>query len=188
MEVGIGIGIEVSELVQVSETESGSPSLGSIPFNLPHRPVVAAALVDSLETPTRMLGAQRSYPKHLAGYYEFPGGKVEAGEAPDQALHRELGEELGVQVRLGDMVTPTGIVRIAPKLAAPEPAWPILEERIMWVWLAEVQAGQAQAGTSHTQLTWIDLARASELRWLPTNLPIAKALQQVGRMWEPRSQ
>ena len=57
--------------------------------------VAAAALVDA---DGRVLIAQRPQGKLLAGLWEFPGGKVEAGETPEAALIRELREELGVDV------------------------------------------------------------------------------------------
>ncbi|MCB1508209.1 MAG: (deoxy)nucleoside triphosphate pyrophosphohydrolase [Hyphomicrobiaceae bacterium] len=55
--------------------------------------VVAVALVDA---DNRVLIAQRPEGKSLAGLWEFPGGKVEPGEAPEAALIRELSEELGI--------------------------------------------------------------------------------------------
>jgi 8-oxo-dGTP diphosphatase len=55
--------------------------------------VTACALVDA---DGRVLLAQRPQGKKLAGLWEFPGGKVEAGESPESALVRELAEELGV--------------------------------------------------------------------------------------------
>lgn len=57
--------------------------------------VVAAALVDAQQ---RILLARRPEGKPLAGLWEFPGGKVEAGENPEQALTRELQEELGIDI------------------------------------------------------------------------------------------
>ena len=58
--------------------------------------VVAVALVDA---DRRVLIAQRPQGKSMAGLWEFPGGKVEAGETPETALIRELEEELGIQTK-----------------------------------------------------------------------------------------
>jgi 8-oxo-dGTP diphosphatase len=58
--------------------------------------VVAAALIDA---DNRILIAQRPQGKQLAGLWEFPGGKLDAGERPEEALIRELREELGVEVK-----------------------------------------------------------------------------------------
>jgi 8-oxo-dGTP diphosphatase len=58
--------------------------------------VVAVALVDA---DNRVLLAQRPEGKAMAGLWEFPGGKVESGERPEDSLIRELEEELGIVVR-----------------------------------------------------------------------------------------
>ncbi len=58
--------------------------------------VVAVALIDA---DNRVLIAQRPEGKPLAGLWEFPGGKVEAGERPEETLIRELREELGIDVK-----------------------------------------------------------------------------------------
>lgn len=58
--------------------------------------VAAGALID---TDGRVLIAQRPAGKLMAGLWEFPGGKVESGERPEQSLIRELTEELGIVVR-----------------------------------------------------------------------------------------
>lgn len=57
--------------------------------------VAACALIDA---DGRVLLAQRPEGKPMAGLWEFPGGKVEAGERPEETLVRELGEELGIAV------------------------------------------------------------------------------------------
>ena len=58
--------------------------------------VAACALIDA---DGRVLIAQRPASKNMAGLWEFPGGKLEAGEGPEQALIRELHEELGITVK-----------------------------------------------------------------------------------------
>jgi 8-oxo-dGTP diphosphatase len=58
--------------------------------------VVAGVLRDPVG---RVLISQRPAGKHMAGYWEFPGGKVAPGESAEQALARELTEEIGVSVR-----------------------------------------------------------------------------------------
>ena len=54
--------------------------------------VVAAAIVDHLDNPRELFAARRSVPPALAGRWELPGGKVEPGETPLQALEREIEE------------------------------------------------------------------------------------------------
>lgn len=66
------------------------------PSGLPVILVAAAALLDA---DGRVLIAQRPAGKSMAGLWEFPGGKVEAGESPEYALMRELEEELGIETR-----------------------------------------------------------------------------------------
>lgn len=64
--------------------------------------VVAAALIDPDD---RILIAQRPEGKQLAGLWEFPGGKIDAGERPEDSLIRELKEELGITV-MADCLAP----------------------------------------------------------------------------------
>ena len=66
--------------------------------------VVAAALVGA---DGRVLLQQRSAHRSMAGLWEFPGGKVEAGETPEEALVRELREELGIEVDVADLIPTT---------------------------------------------------------------------------------
>jgi len=76
------------------------------PSGLPIVLVSAVALVDA---DGRVLVAQRPEGKHLAGLWEFPGGKVEPGEPPELALVRELKEELGIDTA-ASCLAPCGFV------------------------------------------------------------------------------
>ena len=67
------------------------------------RPLVLVAAAALVRSDGRLLLAQRPKGKAMAGLWEFPGGKVEAGESPQGALARELTEELGVVVAEADM-------------------------------------------------------------------------------------
>ncbi|MFC8040549.1 (deoxy)nucleoside triphosphate pyrophosphohydrolase [Paenarthrobacter sp. NPDC057355] len=130
--------------------------------------VVGAAIVDSLVAPGNLLVARRTAPPQFAGMWEFPGGKVEPGETPEAALHRELAEELGIEVQLG------------PELESGSVAgWALNERASMRVWFAEVTAGQPVALEDHDELRWVPLADHGEalaLPWIPADLPIVRAL------------
>lgn len=62
-------------------------------------PVVAGFL----KKDQKILVGQRPENHSLAGLWEFPGGKIEIGETPEQALHRELNEELGIEAQIGQL-------------------------------------------------------------------------------------
>ena len=135
------------------------------------RLVVAAAVLDDLEHATALLCAARSYPPEHAGQFELPGGKVEPAERPEQALARELDEEIGLSVRLGPESGP----------GDDTPAWPAMHGFRMRVWLAEPArlGDRGRVGTDHQRLEWVRLEPPDQLRrlpWLEADLPIIDAL------------
>ena len=64
------------------------------------RPVLLVAACALIDPDNRILLAQRPEGKSLAGLWEFPGGKVEPGETPEQTVVRELAEELGIETKV----------------------------------------------------------------------------------------
>ena len=127
--------------------------------------VVAAVLVDDLAAPTHILAARRRTPTALAGFWEFPGGKVEPTEDPVDALHRELAEELQITVELGsELENPAG------------GTWPISAEHEMRLWFARIKAGVPTATGSHDALRWLAAAQLWDVPWLPADTTIVDVL------------
>jgi len=130
--------------------------------------VVGAAIVDDLTRPTTLLGGRRTEPPELAGGWELPGGKVEPGEQPQDALLREIREELGVDVELG------------ARVEGPEAGgWPLGDRYVMHVWLARVTAGEPRPLEDHDQLRLLTRAELYTVPWLPADLGIVAALAAV---------
>ncbi|MBD7917530.1 NUDIX domain-containing protein [Cellulomonas sp. Sa3CUA2] len=127
--------------------------------------VVAAAVVDDLDDPRLLLAARRATPASLAGRWEFPGGKVEAGETPEDALHRELREELGVRVGLG-----------VELLGPDDGAWRISEEYVMRLWFAEVLEGGPEPLVEHDELRWLPAGQWLDVPWLDADVRIVEGL------------
>ncbi|WP_092866976.1 (deoxy)nucleoside triphosphate pyrophosphohydrolase [Quadrisphaera sp. DSM 44207] len=130
--------------------------------------VVGAALVDDLAHPTRVLAARRTEPPRLAGGWELPGGKVEDGEGAEQALHRELAEELGVAVRLG--------AELPGPLAG---AWDLPPSARLRVWLAVVTDGVPAPLEDHDELRWLSRDQWRSVAWLDADLPVVAALEAL---------
>lgn len=126
--------------------------------------IVAAVIVDDLAHPTRVLCAQRSAPVALDGKWEFPGGKVEPGELPDDALAREILEELGVTLTLGDRVGDD---------------WPLPNGSHMRLWYAVVENGTPRPLEDHHELRWVVGHTIDELDWLDGDWAIVRYLKST---------
>ncbi|MEU2869295.1 (deoxy)nucleoside triphosphate pyrophosphohydrolase [Streptomyces olivoreticuli] len=120
------------------------------------RVVVGGAVFDQ----GRLLAARRSAPPELAGRWELPGGKLEPGETAEQALVRELREELGVEVE--------PLERVAGE-------WPLRPPFVLHVWTAKLVSGTVRALQDHDEVRWLTPDRVDEVDWLDEDRPAVAA-------------
>jgi 8-oxo-dGTP diphosphatase len=123
------------------------------------RKVIVAAVII---TEGRVLACERSAPPEVAGRWEFPGGKVEAGETDEQALARECAEELGVRVAVG--------ARVGPDV-------PLAHGRaVLRVYAARLLDGDRPQALEHTSMRWLSADELDTVHWLPADKPIVAEL------------
>jgi 8-oxo-dGTP diphosphatase len=125
--------------------------------------VVAAALTNQHG---EILLQRRPEGRQMAGLWEFPGGKVDAGESPESALIRELEEELGVGVEAADLV---------PMAFASEP----LEGRhlLLLLYLCRKWAGDPQP-LDTPEICWLKPGDMHALPMPPADVPLVAALKK----------
>jgi 8-oxo-dGTP diphosphatase len=121
--------------------------------------VVGAALIRD----GRVLASRRTEPPRLAGLWEFPGGKVEDGESDEQALVRELREELGVEAAIGE--------RLGGDL-------PIGETAVLRVYVCRIVAGEP-ALVDHDEHRWLSADELDDVPWIPVDLPLVGELRRL---------
>lgn len=110
----------------------------------------------------RVLAARRSEFMSLPGYWEFPGGKVEAGEPPQVALVREINEELCCAVEAGPLITTTRY----------EYDFGVVQLTTFW---ASLLSG-VPSSSEHSELRWCEPSELGGLDWAPADRP---AVEQV---------
>jgi len=111
----------------------------------------------------KILIAKRKMGKHLGGLWEFPGGKIEDGESPEECLERELKEELGINTKVGNFVTSNIYTykRMTINLMA---------------YNTEFISGDLIL-EQHDEIQWVTIPEMSNFKFAPADIPIIEELQ-----------
>lgn len=123
--------------------------------------VVAAVIVDGED---RILATQRGYGDMKDGW-EFPGGKMEPGETPEQALRREIAEELVVDIEVGDL------------LGTVEWDYPKFHLTMHCYW-CRVMDGKQLSLLEHEASRWLTRNQLWSVEWLPADCEVVRLIEK----------
>ena len=122
---------------------------------------VACAII---ERDGLVLSALRSASMNLPLKWEFPGGKIEAGEGREECLRRELVEEMGVQIEVGRALTPA---------THDYPSFTVT----LYPYVCSIVSGKITL-FEHSAVSWLPAARMLELDWADADLPVIAEYQR----------
>jgi 8-oxo-dGTP diphosphatase len=110
-----------------------------------------------------LLVCRRSEQKSLAGLWEFPGGKVELGESDREALIRELQEELGIQVEVGDLICKSESDESGTEIE-------------MFTYFCLLRSLPPTMSSDHDKLIWVTRTELKSLEWPALDIPVVQVL------------
>lgn len=125
--------------------------------------VVAAIICNDMERKNKIFATARGY-GDLKGGWEFPGGKVEPGETPQQALKREIMEELSTEIKVGELIDTI------------EYDYPTFHLSMDCFW-AEVITGQLELKEAEAA-KWLTKNQLESVAWLPADITLIDKIRQ----------
>jgi 8-oxo-dGTP diphosphatase len=128
--------------------------------------VVAAVICDSIENKNKIFATAKGYGEFKGGW-EFPGGKIEMGETPEQALVREIKEELNSEIKVGDLIETI------------EYDYPTFHLSMKCFW-AEVISGKLEP-LEALEARWLTKENLDSVNWLPADIALIERIKsQMG--------
>ena len=125
--------------------------------------VVAAVICDNMKEKNKIFATARGYGE-LKGGWEFPGGKIEAGETPQEALKREIMEELDTEIKVGDLIDTI------------EYGYPTFHLSMDCFW-CEIVSGDLVL-KEHEAAKWLTKEKLGTVEWLPADVTVMGAIKE----------
>lgn len=119
-----------------------------------------------IERKGNVFAGRRNPGRSAGGLWEFPGGKVEPGESPEVALTREIREELGSDVAVGELIDRSTV----------EVGSTTIE---LSCYAATLLGPDPHSSTDHDALTWVPLDQLQDYNWAPGDVPIIARLPEL---------
>lgn len=126
--------------------------------------VVAAVISDSFENTSKIFATARGYGE-FKGQWEFPGGKVESGETPQQALKREIQEELDVKIEVGELIDTI------------EYDYPTFHLSMDCFWCVVIDGEIILKEAEDAK--WLSKDELYNVDWLPADISLIKRIQNI---------
>ena len=125
--------------------------------------VVAAVICNHINSPTSVFATARGYGEYK-GWWEFPGGKIEAGETPKEALKREIREELDTEIYVGELID---------TIEYDYPAFHLS----MDCFLCSIESGELVLEEAE-EARWLNRNTIDSVKWLPADITIIDKIKK----------